>query len=501
MEPTSSSGVSLLTMLLPILLAVTIALGVTSGVDLTFLKDGGVQYDYEAVCTCQGETKQLSLSASLDKGVPAFRASLDDQGVQLNNGILTVTDQGETADSQIVPAVALEAVKEGLGYLADGGLKDDLNVLLPYFADILSYNAYTLTTESRTNEEGRPVTYFTVETTPIRLLSALQRWMMIHGSDPQLREDINSLKAANLPVVQLTSLSLGGDLGALAGKGLVSWADSLKYSLSSGVRELRALTMNIYLSGTLDGGRLTEGYLQVSDALDSQVFWLNAYYQETEDGSSRATVYCSVYSLEVVNASAVWDRSGKSADVSAHWTIPSYISTSDAQPTFDDFTGGDFLFHYECKKNSPKISLDLSVYNRDYSPSVTLRYEARRLDFLCIENPDYDSSSYQYSYLSPYVRGVFSWDDSAYTLYAEGREFRLDGKGTYDAAEGSFHQKGQFDLRLADETTSPRETSWSLEQTFSLSDRTLRLVQHLDACGRDKESLIVYDDSHVLAIH
>ena len=500
MEPTSSSGVSLLTMLLPILLAVTIALGVTSGVDLTFLKDGGVQYDYEATCTLQGETKQMSVSASLDKGVPAFKATLGDQSVQLKNSLITMTNQGEVTDSQVVPGVALEAVKEGLGYLADGGLKDDLNVLLPYFADILSYNAYTLTTESRTNEEGRPVTYFTVETTPIRLLSALQRWMMVHGSDPQLRKDINDLKALQLPVVQLASMSLGGDLGSLAGKGLIGLADSLKYSLSSGVRGLRALTMNIYLSGTLDGGRLAEGYLQVSDALDSQVFWLNAYYQIMEDGSSRATVYCSIYSLEVLTAEAVWDESGK-VDVSAHWAIPSYISTSDNQPTFDDFTGGDFLFRYEVKKGRPKISLDLSVYNRDYSPSVTLRYESRRLDFLFIENPDYDSRSYQYSYLSPYVRGVFSWDDSAYTLYAEGREFRLDSKGTYDAAEGSFHQKGQFDLRLADETTFPRETSWSLEQTFSLSDRTLRLVQHLDACGRDKESLIVYDDSHVLAIH
>lgn len=496
----SSSGVSILSMLLPLLLAAAIAAGaVTGSVDLAFLKNGKIQYAYTGTATVAGETTHLSADASLDKGVPFFQATKNGLAVQLKNGLFTCAEDGSVQYSQAVDGVVLEGIKEGVGYLADGGLKADLEKLLPYFCDIAGYNAFSLQLSYETDESGRAVTRFVAQTTPIQLLSAVQRWMMVRASDPQLKETISHLHLVNLPVVQIAALSMGSDLGTLLSGALLSAGDSMKYALTDGLYNGDILNIRLYLDGTLCQGALQYAYLQISDTVNSNDFYISAMYDRDQDGVSSLSAYMTLYGLQAAELTASWTEDG-GVNVIAHCSIPSYFYNRNDTYAYKDFYGGDLSFQYEPKADGPKISLDVSAYSSRYSPSLTLRYESQTLDFLVIENPSYDYSSYQYANLSPYLRGIFSWDDSAYSLYAEGREFRLEGEGTYEASSGRFHQKGKFGLSLTSEYASPKEAFFNLEQTFTCAPDAYRLTQHLDAAARNGESLLVYDDSHALTV-
>ena len=511
MEPTSSTGIgpSLLAILAVLCLAVGLASGSTPASLASAIRDASFEYDYNASYNLSGQTGMLSADLSLDHGTPTLHFTDGEHVLTLQDGQLALS-AGSGPAELILPPSAWDAAGEILQYLGDGGLQRDMEALKPFFSDLLRYNAFTLTADAvpRPADLGpgaaETVMRYTLDTTPVRLVGALQRWLVIRGTDPQLKAALNEMEIMRLPFVQNALEDARIDLGAAAARALLSAAKSLSAPIvqipSDG--DQNAL-LPIHLEGIRNGDVWESGLLTVGNPeKKDRDIWAELRFSAEGPEADSADLTMRYQGETYVTAHADWICQDR-IRIDGSWAFP----TSGSQ-----YAGGDFCLACSRTETIPRLELSLSVYGESSSPTLALSCADRQLSFLYIQNTSVSPLDGLYcddateGYLSAqadqpsFVRGALSWDDSTYSVYLRSNLFEFQGQGDFERTGDGFHQKGDFHLALQSREASSY-FDVHLEQTLTIGPRSFRMTQHLDACPSGVPvPLLTYDDRHALSI-
>lgn len=472
--------------ILAIILSVALALGlIAGGAGLPPADSVSLDYTYSASYHALGQTGNLSADFSLSKGRPAFHFSGGDATLSLQDGALDLSSLGLSAEDTAL-------LSQFAAYAFDGRLQRDLDALRPYLNGLFCCNAFSMDMQPVSWEDSDAVHQYTIDTTPQRLLGAMQRWMMILGADPDLKAALDALEICRLPAVQQALAAENNTLGTIAADSLLSAGASLSASLCGSMYEADAMKTRIHAVGIVGAAGLRSGLLQIGDPDEKDTgFRLEAHYQ-SDEGTATGDLTLLSAGKTLVSAAMKWQEHPGAFSAHGSWLIPSGGS---------DYDGGDFSFEFALGRHRElsRLDMNVSVYGTGSSPTLSLTYQNNQISFLYIQNPSYYSVS-SVSSLPPFLRAVFSWDDNAYTLYARGSQLEVQGGGTYERTGDGFRQKGEAQVRTwpryGGETTS---ISIRVEQDFTFGPHNFRLTQHAEA-GLEGVPVLTYDDRHALTL-
>ena len=472
--------------ILSILLALMLVLGLAAGsAGLPPVKSVCLDYTYSATYNAMGQAGQLSAGLSLKDGTAAFHFSDGENSLSLQDGGLDLPGLGL---SQEEAALAAQMAQ----YAFDGRLQKDLASLRPYFNDLLSYNAYDM--QVRSLVDGCNATQYTIDTSPLRLLGALQRWIMIRGTDPQWKAALDQLEIAQLPLVRQWLPDGNDTFGAAVSSYLLLAGTGLSSALCGSMYGAEALKMRIHAECIVVDGQLRSGMLQIGDPeeMDDGI-WLEVSYQsadETDQAHTASLILCQD-GKTLISASADWVPHVR-FNARGTWLFPAGGSY---------YSGGDLSF--QCligQQGLDSLGLHVSVYDPTGSPSFSLSYEDHQLSFLYIQNPSY-YHSYSENDLPSFLRASLFWDSDSYTLFASGSRFEASGGGTYERTGDGFHQKGEVNVKTwPSYGAEPTAVTIRLEQDFTFGPHNFRLIQHLDAGTPGTVPVLTYDDRHSLTL-
>lgn len=475
-----------------ILLALALLFGFGAESALPDCSAYDIQYNYEADYTVSGLPGKLSANLSLDHGTPTLRFSGAGVSLLLQNGVLSLPGALDEESGR--------AAGELIQYALDGSLRQDVQALLPYLSDALSHNGYTLRTSQVTEESGRPLQRAEIDTTPLRLVGAVQRWMLLRAGNENMLAAIRDSRLAQLSCVKK---AVGDSLSDAVSRMLYQGGVALTQTLNDGAYPSAAVVAAIPIHLTWDTYRdaVVAGSLQIGDPNEKATgVWIEMSFRIGERGQdSAAFLTVQQEGKELIAASAQWAQ-GKIV-VDGKWNIASGSM-------------GDVSLHYQETRTGPVFDLNVAVYGQYASPSLTLAYADRELTFQYLPNNRY--SYYYYDGYVPdddsdvsapfpvtsglnFIQGTLAWDDNSYTLRARNDSYEVRGEGTYERSSGAFRQAGDIQvIPLTAYRSDP--VVIHVEQDFSFSSSLFRLSQRLEAGAQGVPAAFTYQDSHTLTI-